>query len=296
MVGDASYGSGVDNALGRRERAQGFVDRHRQGCFVLPNAWDVGSARILASAGFPALATTSAGIAFARGLPDHDFFADHGPDGRVDRATMLATVGEIVDGVAVPVSADLEDGYGEAPATVAETIGLALAAGAAGGNIEDFTGERDRPLYDRELAAERIRAARATIDASGEPFVLIGRTDALLVDASLDECLRRANAYLAAGADCAFVPGAVDASTIATLVRELDGPLNVVMGLSGSLPLDELRALGVRRVTVGGSIARTAYGHILRAARELADQGTFTYADAQVPHGTLNEIFRPANP
>ena len=172
---------------------------------------------------------------------------------------------------------------------------MALAAGAAGGNIEDFTGERARPLYDPELAADRIRAARAALDAAGEPFVLIGRTDALLVGGSLDECVRRANAYLAAGADCAFVPGAVDAATIGTLVRELDGPLNVVMGLTGnSLSLDDLRALGVRRVTVGGSIARATYGHILRAARELADHGTFSYADAQIPHGPQRPF--PARP
>jgi 2-methylisocitrate lyase-like PEP mutase family enzyme len=168
----------------------------------------------------------------------------------------------IADEVTVPVSADLEDGYGEAPETVATTISMTLKAGAAGGNIEDFTGDRARPLYDEALAVDRIRAARAAIDAGGEPFVLVGRTDVLLVGGSLDECVRRANAYLAAGADCAFVPGAADAATIGTLVRELDGPLNVVMGLTGNaLSLDDLRALGVRRVTVGGSIARAMYGY-----------------------------------
>ncbi|GIH10213.1 2-methylisocitrate lyase [Rhizocola hellebori] len=274
------------------EKAQRFVELHRQGCFLLPNAWDVGSARILESAGFAAVATTSAGVAFSLGRPDHDFFAEAGSAGRVDRETMMHRVREIVDGVGVPVSADLEEGYGAEPQTVATTISMALAAGAAGGNIEDFTGSRAEPLFDEQLAAERIRAARAAADAAGAPFVLIGRTDALLVGGSLAECVRRANAYLAAGADCAFVPGAADAATIATLVRELDGPLNVVMGLTGStLTMDELRELGVRRVTVGGSIARTMYRHLLDAARELAGQGSFSYAAQQLSQTDLNDLF-----
>ncbi|GAA3446852.1 isocitrate lyase/PEP mutase family protein [Planomonospora venezuelensis] len=278
---------------GRRERAERFVGLHREGCFLLPNAWDVGSARILESAGFPAVATTSAGVAFSLGRPDHDFFAEQKPEGRVGREAMMRRIREIAAEVAVPVSADLEEGYGEAPEAVAVTVAMALAAGAAGGNIEDFTGDRARPLYDTALAADRIGAARAAVDAGGEPFVLVGRTDALQVGASLEECVRRANAYLAAGADCAFVPGAADAATIGTLVRELDGPLNVVMGLTGSaLSLDDLRGLGVRRVTVGGSIARAMYRHLLRAARELAERGTFSYADDQLSQAELNDLFR----
>lgn len=267
-----------------------FADLHREGCFLLPNAWDAGSARILESAGFPAVATTSAGVAFSLGRPDHDFFAEQPPAARVDRETMIDRIREVAGAVTVPVSADLEDGYGEAPETVATTISLTVAAGAAGGNIEDFTGDRARPLYESSLAADRIRAARS---AAARPFVLVGRTDVLLVGGQLDEAIRRANAYLAAGADCAFVPGAADATTIGTLVRELDGPLNVVMGLTGNaLSLADLRALGVRRVTVGGSIARAMYGHLLRAARELAEQGTFTYADDQIPQNELNELFQ----
>ncbi|MEV6943127.1 isocitrate lyase/phosphoenolpyruvate mutase family protein [Streptomyces sp. NPDC051172] len=275
-----------------RERAERFVQLHQQGCFLLPNAWDVGSARILEAAGFPAVATTSAGVAFSLGRPDHDFFAEQ-PEGRIDRETMLRRIREIADEITVPLSADLEDGYGESPETVATTISMALATGAAGGNIEDFTGDRKAPLYDPALAADRIRAARAAVDAGGEPFVLVGRTDVLLVGGTLDECIRRADAYLAAGADCAFVPGAADAETIGTLVRELDGPLNVVMGLTGgTLSLDDLRELGVRRVTVGGSIARAMYHHLLSAARELADRGTFSYADDQIPQSDLNDLFQ----
>ncbi|MEU8899180.1 isocitrate lyase/phosphoenolpyruvate mutase family protein [Nocardia sp. NPDC048505] len=272
----------------RHAAARRFVELHRRGCFLLPNAWDAGSARLLESVGFPAVATTSAGIAFSLARPDHETAS-----ARVGRETMLARVGEIIDAVAVPVSADLEDGYGESPDAVASTIAAVLAAGAAGGNIEDFTGDPARPLSDLEPAADRIRAARAVIDSGSAPFVLVGRTDALLVGGSLDDCVRRANAYLAAGADCAFVPGASDARTIATLVRELDGPLNVVMGLTGgALSLKELEALGVRRVTVGGSLARTMYHHLRRAARELADFGTFTYADDQISQADLNDLFR----
>ncbi|QUC57491.1 isocitrate lyase/phosphoenolpyruvate mutase family protein [Streptomyces sp. A2-16] len=276
-----------------RARAQRFVELHREGCFLLPNAWDVGSARILEEAGFPAVATTSAGVAFSLGRPDHDFFAEQPPEDRVDRETMLGRVREIAGGIAVPLSVDLEDGYGESPDTVAATVARALAAGAAGGNIEDFTGDRTGPLHDEKLSADRIRAARERLAADGEPFVLVGRTDVLLVGGTLDEAVRRANAYLEAGADCAFVPGAADAGTIATLVRELDGPLNVVMGLTGSaLSLDDLRGLGVRRVTVGGSIARAMYRHLLDAARELADLGTFSYAEEQLSQTELNDLFR----
>ncbi|MFF4895754.1 isocitrate lyase/phosphoenolpyruvate mutase family protein [Streptomyces sp. NPDC001068] len=278
----------------RRERAARFVELHREGCFLLPNAWDAGSARVLESAGFPAVATTSAGVAFSLGRPDHDY-ADtaSADDDRVDRTTMIDRIGEIAAEVRIPVSADLEDGFGEAPETVAETISMALAAGAAGGNVEDFTGDRSRPLHDPGLSADRVRAARETVDTAGEPFVLVGRTDVLLTGGPLDEAVRRANAYLAAGADCAFVPGAADAETIGTLVREIDGPLNVVMGLTGNaLSLAALRDLGVRRVTVGGSIARAMYAQLLDAARELADRGTFSYAEHQIAQTDLNELFR----
>ncbi|MFC8432857.1 isocitrate lyase/phosphoenolpyruvate mutase family protein [Streptomyces sp. NPDC057253] len=277
----------------RRAKAQRFVELHREGCFLLPNAWDVGSARILEAAGFPAVATTSAGVAFSLGRPDHDFFAEQPPEDRVDRATMLRRVREMADRLAVPLSADLEDGYGESPETVAETVALTLASGAAGGNIEDFTGDRGRPLYDEKLAVDRVRAVRETLAGDGEPFVLVGRTDVLLVGGPLDEAVRRANSYLEAGADCAFVPGAADAETIGTLVRQIDGPLNVVMGLTGNaLSLDDLRELGVRRVTVGGSIARAMYRRLLDAARELADRGTFSYAADQLSQTELNDLFR----
>jgi 2-methylisocitrate lyase-like PEP mutase family enzyme len=266
----------------RSQRAARFAALHDDGTFLLPNAWDVGSARILEAAGFAAIATTSAGVAFSFGRPDHDY----DPEVRLDRDTMLGRVREIAGGVGVPVSADLEEGYGLEPEAVAATIAMAVAAGAVGGNIEDYSGDRSAPLIGHELAVERIRAARA------DGFVLNARTDALLFGLPLDEAVRRSNAYLAAGADCAFVPGAADAATIGTLVREVDGPLNVVMGLTGNaLTLDELRDLGVRRVTVGGSIARAMYRHLIDTARELAERGTFGYAANQVPQDELNGIF-----
>ena len=187
-----------DRTAAQRARARRFVELHRSGCFLLPNAWDAGSARVLESVGFPALATTSAGVAFSYGRPDHDFFAEQPPGGRLAREPMLARVREIVDEVRVPVSADLEEGYGESPDDVADTIALTLSAGAAGGNIEDFTGDRARPLYEQELAADRIRAARAAVDAAGEPFVLVGRTDALLTGASAGR-VRRAGQRLSRG-------------------------------------------------------------------------------------------------
>jgi 2-methylisocitrate lyase-like PEP mutase family enzyme len=275
----------------RHEQARAFLERHREdGCFLVPNAWDVGSARLLDAVGFPAIATTSAGVAFSLGRPDHGY---HAADVRVDRDTMIERVRSMAAAISVPLSADLEAGYGEAPEAVAETIALAIAAGAAGGNIEDYTGRGDRPLFDPGLAVDRIRAAREVVDRSGVPFVLVGRTDALLVDpGGLAECVRRGNALREAGADCVFVPGAADADTIATLAREIDAPINVVMGLAGkTFSMDELAGLGVRRVTIGGSLARAVYHQIWEAARELRESGTFRFAERQLAQSELNRIF-----
>lgn len=279
------------------ERLREFVAQHRQpGCVLLANAWDAGSARMLESCGFEALATTSAGIAFSLGRPDHGFAA---AGDRVDRDTMLERVATITAAVTVPVSADLEDGYGEAPEAVAETISRAIAAGAAGGNIEDFSGRRDQPLYERELAVERIRAAREAADRSDSPFALVARTDCFLVDhrSPLEEAIDRGNAFGAAGADCVFVPGAADATTIGKLVAEIEAPINVVVGLTGgTLSLSELRLLGVRRVTIGGSLARALYAEIRRAADEMLAHGTFAFGEEQIAQSELNEIFSRSGP
>lgn len=260
------------------------------GGFIMPNAWDAGSAIVLAEQGFRAMATTSAGIAFALGKPDYSVgdrrFA-------VSREEMIARAGEIAAAVKVPINADLEAGYGDAPEMVAETIRLAIAAGLAGANIEDKI--PDRPgLYDERLAVERIAAACAVIAASGTAFVLTARTDPFLIGSpdALKESIRRGNLYLKAGADCVFPPGPVDVETVATLAREIDGPINIVMGLGqASGNARDMLAAGARRISLGGSIARSALGLVRRAARELCEQGSVTFAREQLGQGDLNAIF-----
>jgi 2-methylisocitrate lyase-like PEP mutase family enzyme len=256
---------------------------------VLPNAWDPGSARMFEDAGFPAIATTSAGIAFSLGRPDHGFVPS---ESRVSRTRMLESVKSIVDAVSIPVSADLENGYGSAPNEVAQTIADAIALGAAGANIEDYTGNAS--LYESELAVERIRAAHEAIGANRSRFVLVARTDCFLVgqEDPLGASIERGNAFRAAGADCVFVPGVTDEHTIRVLTKEIDAPLNVVTGLTGDpMSLAEFAALGVRRVTIGGSLARAMYERIRQAAAEMLERGTFTFGSNQIPQSELNDIF-----
>ena len=266
-----------------------FRELHN-GFFVMPNAWDAGSAVVLADAGFGAIATTSAGIAFSLGKGDHML-----PDGApaLSRDDMFARVREITAASAVPVNGDLEDGYGASPETVAETIALSREAGLAGGNIEDYNG---RELYDVELAVERIVAAR---EAAGPDYVLTARTDGQLLKAptSLADSIERANRFREAGADCLYVPGVNDLDSIRTLVREINGPLNVVLGLGTStLTVGDLQSASVTRVSLGGSIARAALGLVRRAAQELLTKGTIDFAANQIPQAELNQLFarRPA--
>jgi len=274
-------------------RAAAFADLHhaRPG-FVMPNAWDAGSALVLASAGFRAIATTSAGIAFSHGKQDYQV-----GDARlaVSRDEMLARMREIADAVLLPVNGDLEAGYGDSPEAVADTIGLAIDAGLAGGNIEDKRPRAD--LYDESLAVERIRAAREAIDRSRSRFVLTARTDALQSGsaAALADAIRRANRYREAGADCLFAPGPSDLEAVRILVKEIDGPLNVVMGLGTAQGnTRDLLAAGVARISLGGSIARSALGFVRRCAEELRDRGTITFAAMQIPQAELNALFARA--
>ncbi|TWD84411.1 2-methylisocitrate lyase-like PEP mutase family enzyme [Kribbella amoyensis] len=258
--------------------------------FVMPNAWDAGSAIVLAEAGFPAIATTSAGIAFSRGLGDHTL-----PDGApaLSREAMFERVAEITAASPVPVNGDLEDGYGPSPEEVATTIRLALDAGLAGGNIEDFDG---RALYAEELAVERIAAAR---QAGGEHFVLTARIDGHLLPrpTGLADSIRRANRYREAGADCLYVPGVNDLADLRTLVREIDGPLNVVLGLgASSLTVPDVFDAGVTRISLGGSIARAALGLVRQAAQELLTTGTLGFAERQIPQAELNQLFARYRP
>jgi 2-methylisocitrate lyase-like PEP mutase family enzyme len=267
-----------------REKARRFADLHqRADAFVMPNAWDAGSARLLADAGFPALATTSAGIAFARGLPDYE--------DRVPRPVMLEACGAIAAAVDLPVSGDLEAGYGATPDEVAETMRLAVECGLAGGSLEDHWTDGENELYDVEAAAERVAAARAAIDASGLAFVLTARAECYLVGHPdpFAESVRRLNRYREAGADCLYAPGQRAAEEIGRLVREVDGPVNVVMGLAGAaLTVAELAALGVKRISIGGSLARTSYAVVKRAASEIAGAGTFSYAADAIPDSEMN--------
>ncbi len=259
--------------------------------FVMPNAWDAGSAVILAEAGFPAIATTSAGIAFSMGRPDYAV-SDAGM--AVSREAMFERMREIVAASPVPVNGDLEAGWGDDPEAVAATIRLAIGIGLAGGNIEDADARRGG-LYDEGLAIERIAAAAEA--AAGSGFVLTARTDALMVEGGggLDGAIRRANRFRKAGADCLYAPGVTDIDDIRILADEIDGPINVVMGLgnsAGSVPA--LLEAGVQRISLGGSIARSALGFVRACAAELLDAGTVGFAAGQIPQGELNTLFSQA--
>lgn len=259
------------------EKTTAFAERHRgPGMIVLPNAWDPGSAVMLARAGFPFVATTSAGISFAQGVADGE---------RLSRSRMLELAGQIAAAVDVPVTADLEAGYGPLPEDVAETVKGAFEAGLVGCNIEDGTSDPDRPLIELPLAVERIHAGAEAARATGAPFVLNARTDPYLArvgtpQENLAEAIRRANAYREAGADCLFVPGALGPETIATLVREIQGPVNVLGARGGAaqtLSMAELEALGVRRASLGGSLMLATLALVQRAAAELLERGTVSY-------------------
>jgi 2-methylisocitrate lyase-like PEP mutase family enzyme len=255
--------------------------------FAIPNPWDAGSARMLALLGFDALATTSAGFAFSVGKPD--------AEGAVDRHDTLAHVRAIVDATSLPVSADLENGFGDDPETCAETIRLAADAGLVGGSIEDATGRADDPIYPFDLSLERVAAAVRAARGLPFPFMLTARAENLINGRpDLKDTIRRLEAFAAAGADVLYAPGLRTRDDIAAVVRAVaPKPVNVVMGLSGpQFSLQELAALGVKRVSLGSSLARAAYGAFLDAAREIRDSGTFTFAKRAAPYVELNEMFK----
>ena len=254
----------------------------RAGAFIIPNPWDVGSARILATLGFEALATTSAGYAFSAGKRDYT----------IDRDAMLAHVAAIAAATSLPVSADLESGYASDLRGVAQTYRLAAEAGAVGASIEDATGDRDAPLLDIAQAAERVRAAAEAVHALPFPFTLTARAENFLVGRKdLDDVIARLQAYQDAGADVLYAPGLVAADDIATVVREVDRPVNVVMGLGGSLDLAALAALGVKRVSVGSALSRAAFGAFIRAAREMREHGTFDFTKDAIGYAEISAMF-----
>ena len=265
-----------------------FRELHGSGCFVLPNPWDVGSAVYLRHLGFEALATTSAGFAFTRGLPD-DVRA-------IERDVMLAHIRELVAATPLPVNADFQSGYADEPAAVAENVALCIATGVAGLSIEDATGRSSSPLYEKSLAVERIAAARSAIAASGIPVVLTARCEAWLVGAPdpFRTALEHLVAYAEAGADCLFAPGVEKPEQIAAIVTAVaPRPVNVLMSKpSPSLSLSRLGELGVRRVSVGSALARAAWGGFLRAARALATSGSSDAFAEAATFAELDAVFR----
>lgn len=266
-----------------------FGELHaRAGAFVIPNPWDAGSARILSSLGFAALATTSAGFAFSIGRKDQA--------AAVSRDEILANARDIVDATDLPVSADLEAGFGKSPQDVAETIRRAAAVGLVGGSIEDATYDPAHPIYDLPQAIERVSAGIAAARALPFPFTFTARAENFLFGRrDLDDTIRRLQAFEKAGADVLYAPGLNDLGMIRTLCASVSKPVNVVMGLKGrSFSVAELAAAGVRRISVGSALCRAAYGALFRAAREMQDKGTFDWAAEAVPFAELDALMPPS--
>ncbi|MEM8644744.1 MAG: isocitrate lyase/phosphoenolpyruvate mutase family protein [Pseudomonadota bacterium] len=270
------------------DKAKLFADLHtREGIFVMPNAWDEGSAKFLAAQGFPALATTSGGVNWARGREDYVY--------AVPADEMLEAYGRVADCVDLPVSGDLEDGYATEPEKVAETIRRAASLGMVGGGIEDFTGDQEKPLYDVQLAVERIRAARAAADEADFPFTLTARCEIFYFDVEdkYAEAVKRANLYREAGADCLFLPGGNNPEVIEGLVKEIDAPLNVVAEWEGpQYTVTQLEDMGVKRISTGGSMARACYATLHQAAEKLATEGTFGYLGNVVSDPAMSAFFK----
>lgn len=267
-----------------------FRKLHESGCFVLPNPWDRGSAIYLHSLGYQALATTSAGFGFSRGVPDHI--------GAMPLDHVLAHCRDIVAATPLPVNADFQEGYAADPEGVAANVARCVATGVAGLSIEDATGNEAQPLFECDLAIERIRAARAAIDASGHPAVLTARCEAWLVGDSrpLQTALDRLTAYAEAGADCLYAPGVREPDEIGAIVKAVHPkPVNVLVVSSESgLTVSQLADLGVRRISVGSALSRAAWGAFMRAAKRIADDGSFDEFDGAAPFPELNEIFKRA--
>jgi len=267
---------------GQRDRIEAFRTLHASGCFVIPNPWDVGSAHVLAHLGFKALASTSAGFAWTIGRPDNKVTLD-------DVLAHLRTIAAAVD---IPVNADFEAGFADDPNGVATNVTQATATGIAGLSIEDSIGSPDGALYDFELAVDRIRAARHAIDDSGTGVLLTARSEGFIRGRpDLPETIRRLTAFAEAGADCLYAPGIKTDEQISAIVQAVaPKPVNVLV-VADSMTVDGLAALGVRRVSVGGSLARTAWTGFLRAAREIAEKGTFTSFGGAVAAPEMNRLF-----
>ena len=265
------------------EKRAAFSRLHESGCFVIPNPWDVGSALYLQSMGFKALATTSAGFAWSRGAGD----------GGIAREAALAHIAELSAAVDVPMNADFEGGFADAPEGVAESVRLCVETGVSGLSIEDFTGDRANPLYDLGLAVARIEAARAAIDKAGGDVLLTGRSEGFIRGRpDLGETIRRLKAYADAGSDCLYAPGISTREQVSAVVQAVaPKPVNLLIGTPSELTVKDCADLGVRRISVGGSLARAAWGGFIRAAKQIVEAGNFNaFADA-APSAELNKLF-----
>jgi 2-methylisocitrate lyase-like PEP mutase family enzyme len=268
------------------EKGNTFRALHqREHAFIIPNPWDIGTARLLASLGFEALASTSAGYAFSAGVLDNT----------VAREPVLRHIAEIAAATDLPLSADLENGFGDDPATAAETIRLAAAAGVVGGSIEDATERADDPIYEKQHAADRVRAAVEAARSLPFTFTLTARAENYLHGRpDINDTIGRLQAYQEAGADVLYAPGLATKDDIAAVVSSVDRPVNVVMGLQGvQLSVANLSALGVKRISVGSSLSRAALGEFLRAAREMREHGTFTFASQAVTMREVGSMLSP---
>ncbi len=265
------------------DRIAAFRHLHQSGCFVIPNPWDAGSARVLEQLGFPALATTSSGFAWSVGKGDNDVTLDEA----------IAHFRAIAESVAIPVNADFEGGFAIEPDAVAANVARVAATGVAGLSIEDSTADPANPLHDFNLSVRRIEAARRAIDASGTGVLLTARSEGFIVGRpDLNETIRRLTAYAAAGADCLYAPGIRSRDQIAAVVQAVaPKPVNVLAG-SDFTTVADLTALGVRRISVGSALARAAWTGFLDAAREIAQRGTFTALGRAVPFADVNGLFK----
>lgn len=283
---NAPFGCTITRMNKQQKAIARFRELHASGCFVLPNPWDAGSAIYLEHLGFKALATTSAGFAFSKGLPDEPEL--------ISRDAMLKHFREIVDATSLPVNADFQNGFADEPDGVAESVRLCVETGVAGLSIEDNSGRSDQPLYDFDLAVERIKAARAALGAQSS-CLLTARCEAYLVGDSdpFNTSIERLVAFAEAGADCLYAPGVTDLKEISAIVdAAAPKPVNILVSTNNcGVTVSQLADLGVRRISVGGALARAAWGGFIASAKEIQDRGTFkSFADA-APFGELNDLF-----
>jgi len=266
------------------DKRRTFLRLHQHGCFVIPNPWDVGSARYLQSLGFKALATTSSGFAWSHGHRD----------GGMSRDRVLDHLTEMVEATDLPINADFEHGFAPDAAGVAESVRLAVETGVAGLSIEDSTGQASKPLFDADTAVERMRAARRAIDKAGADTMLIGRAEGFLVgQPDIEQVIARLRAYANAGADCLYAPGISSVEHISAVVGAVaPKPVNLLVGFNADLTMAKIAALGVRRVSVGGALARAAWGGFMRAAKLIIEEGTFDGFEGAASGSALNTIFR----